>query len=101
MHFCHLTILIIFGTRPSVCPLRTDIESDKIFKRSDHVAIIMTRKRGSLRDDIFELVEITGVRSAAVGCFRLPEVDFSETNQIAYLALKMPNFASKIIFQTL
>ena len=84
----------------------------QILGRSDHVAIIMGRRRGSLQGDIFELVEITWGLSAAVGasgdymgsvsgfwCIRPPGVDFSETHRIAYLATKMSILAPRKIFR--
>ena len=43
-------------------------------------------------------MEVTGGRSAAVGYLGPPEVDFSESHQIAYLASEMPVFASKKFF---
>ena len=50
----------------------------------------MGESKGSLKDNIFELVEIMGDCSPAVGCLRPPRTDFSECSQIAYLDPKIP-----------
>ena len=40
-------------------------------------------------------MEITGGQSTAVACLGPPEVDFSETQRIAYLAQKIPIVAAR------
>ena len=59
----------------------------------------MGRRRGSLQDKIFELVLFTWGQSVAVGWLWHPEVNFSESHQIAYLSSERSIYAQKKIRQ--
>ena len=63
-------------------------KSDEILGRSDHVAIIMGRRRGSLRDNIFELVEITGVSWRLWDASGLPRSNFQKLTKLHIWPLK-------------